>query len=379
MTIVFRHLYCLYFLVCFVGSLTYVSGQELRLTKRPGLKLVNAKECNANFKIPASFTRQVTDTLVDGKTVRYYYYSTPVSDRQFTVQCGVSPWLVEDKDSLNFAYDFDGKNMLNSAQDENPKTKEILVQGHPGKQYESTRSNGTVYMRVWHLIVDDMRYQIGFGGFKTKDAAETSGELGTMMREFFKSFVITNRVKPIALSYQELLPSGYLGHLVSGKYSNDAFGFELPIPDQWREVPLSQLEGLMKVAEAESGRKMRFAMPILYLLKRPIGERPFGALNIVIQKNIFRGISLRGLAENDLRNSVSDGSAVIGDNISELVIAGQPFVRFRVDKQLAANTFKQMSYATVVKGYGVFFHLQYFDDAELNELEENMNKIRFRK
>lgn len=378
MTVVFRWLLAMSFLVC-IGSLTFVSGQELRLSKTPRLKLVDAKECNANFKIPANFTRQVTDTLVDGNTIRYYYYSTPVTDRQFTVQCGVSPWVVEDKDSLNFAYNFDGKDMLNSPQDKNSKTKDVLIQGHPGRQYESTRSNGMVYMKVLHLIVGDMRYQIGFGGYKNKNAVEPSGELGTMMRDFFSSFTITKSVKPISLSYQELLPTGYLGHLKSGKYTNDAFGFELPVPDTWSEIPLPRLEEFIKNGEAGAERKVRFAVPIFYLSKRPMGERPFGALNIVIQKNIFRGISLRGLAENDFRNSVSDGSAVIGENISELVIAGQPFVKARVDKQLASDTFKQMTYATRVNGYGIFFHLQYFDDSELKELEEYLKKIRFRK
>ena len=204
-----------------------------------------------------------------------------------------------------------------------------------------------------------------------------SGETGKLLEDFFKSFAITKPVEPLTKSFKDSLPAGYLGELKSGKYENKAFNFSLEVAKDWINVPQAKFEKYPLTEENGSKESFQHTIPIFYLLKRPVGERPFGGLNIVIEKIISRGISLKHLAELDRNSAARNTSAMPSRDLEEEIINGRQFAKFGMELPIAGGILKQMTYFTSIRGYAIVFHLHYFDDAELHELEGFMRTLRF--
>src|SRR5687768_17064107 len=68
---------------------------------------VEAKACNARFRMPRGSKYESREIPAFGQKLENYAYTWSSSNGQLSVSCGVHPFFVDDRETLNNLYDAD--------------------------------------------------------------------------------------------------------------------------------------------------------------------------------------------------------------------------------------------------------------------------------
>lgn len=340
---------------------------------------VDAKGCNARFRLPRGYTSE--KRLIDayGRKLENHAYVWSGDSGQLQVSCGLHPFFVDDRETLAYLYDIDLSSPFRIPTTENLVSKDITVNGHPARQLEFMRSGGKVYLKVWIMLIGDMRFQVSFGTWKDATSPKPKPEALTSIDAFFSSISFTNSVAPISKSYQESLPEGYLGVVEGREYLNHPFGFTLELPTGWSEQSTTWLQKYLEneLSSAPVKAYVKRARVLLYSSKGLPGMPSFPAVMIVLEKQPYLNIPPRSLAELNRKTLAHDSSSTIVGEIGEEAIDGRTFSTSTTQKRAGELLVNQISYQTSLGVYSLTFNLQYVDSSQLPEVLKVMRSIRF--
>jgi hypothetical protein len=196
---------------------------------------------------------------------------------------------------------------------------------------------------------------------------------------------------PAPIKRVEQAPTGstFMGELKEGVYTNEFFGFSLPIPESFVVANRKELELLQKVGvevltdqtkkNAERLEKsIQETAVLLAVFRLPVGQPNNSGVEIGVIRQPAGVTANMALAAN---SALLTGSAGYEHtlNLPELSLGGLKFVGAQFERDIFGVTLKQRSYFAMRRGYSILVSVVYTNEEGLEAMQSLLNGIKFAK
>ncbi|HZH34940.1 MAG TPA: hypothetical protein VEX64_08880 [Pyrinomonadaceae bacterium] len=321
------------------------------------------------------------------------YYSAVSAGANFTVMVLDYPYVIEDPETLNSAYENTLGYFREKPENKLLGFKEVFLGKHPGRELFVKDTNRESFMRARFFIIGDRMYQIGVW---TPDAEETQKKLRELYDKsaarFFESFELIASPTSVAEIAKKPLPEGLQGEITDeAVYQNTFFNFELDLPEEWQLLNKDELELVLEAgkifyghSDARENARVEAAHKRLITLFA-ISKEDFGLPGnamfwAMAEKSVNPALGLRELAALNQKPFIGKSRfpAIITRQIYETKIGGANFAAFEGEIEATGTKVRQKMFFTRRKGYDLTFILIYTKDEDLKVMETAFNSLKFK-
>ena len=320
-----------------------------------------------------------------------------------TLKTGMAEYLIsyidfpnafDDQAALKAAYDGGRDETLSSNQLTLVSDRDFSVGGHVGRHFSAV-GKGQLYnnriiavgKRLYQIVIVTRDYR--------KNAPATINRFETTINKFLDSFkLIDNGAEsptPVAEKTNEV-GAVDLGKMENSVYSNDSFGFKVSLPESWHvverettdaalQVSKEMAKGSDKQANVEFDQSLAKTFLFFTLTKFPL--RTPNVTQAMLQCGVERVSDKRVTARFYLEKNRDFllGSPLQYKLLRDVypeTIAGLSFFVMDMQQSAAGITVQQKYYATIRKGYALFFVTNYFVDADNIAMEKIIQGTQFK-
>lgn len=179
-------------------------------------------------------------------------------------------------------------------------------------------------------------------------------------------------------------------------YANDYFGLSFAVPDSWVIYSKQEMVNVLAVGTEQIGSEDKEAektmdlgeQELLYLAYATNHAADYMDGNIidfcVIAEKFNAAVKVlvkngKDYAELAIKNNKESNQDYNASEVTTETINGVEYGVFEVLSEMDGYEMRQRFYCTVKNGYALLFTMNYFEDAEMNELQPILDSISFAK
>jgi hypothetical protein len=319
-----------------------------------------------------------------------------------TLKTGMAEYLVsyidfpntfDDPTALKAAYDFGRDETLSTSELKLVKDRDVSVEGHIGRHITAS-GKGQLYnyrivavgKRLYQVVIVTRDYR--------KNAPATINRFETTINKFLDSFKLVDdgrESRPRIAEKGNEVGSIDLGRIENSVYINDYFSFRVSLPESWHvveretndaalQVSKEVTKGSDKQANVEFDQSLAKTFLLFSITKFPL--RTPNVTQAMLQCGVERLSDKRVTARSyvEKNRDFQLGSPLQYKLLRDVypeTIAGLSFFVMDMQQSVAGVTVKQKYYATLRKGYALFFVTNYFDEADGTAMEKIIQGTKF--